>query len=90
MYGLDPVLLETRRLILEHAGFKVESAHSRDDFAEHVASRAYGLWIFCHTVPEDQRVELSHSSSGQKTHIFQIPMLLAPDTFLSNIRSALD
>jgi hypothetical protein len=83
MYGLDPVLLETRRLILEHAGFTTESAHNREEFGVHTASKSFDLFIFRHTVPEDQRVELTLSNSNRNTPVFQIPLLSLQTLFLA-------
>jgi DNA-binding NtrC family response regulator len=55
----DRILQQTRRLILERAGYHVSSAHTEDEairFAED--SNAWNLVLLCHTVPEKSRLFL--------------------------------
>ena len=89
MYGLDPVLLETRKLILEHAGFSAESAHSREKFDSYASTNAYDLWVLCHTVPEDQKVQLSRFAADRNVQILHISVMLSPEAFLDDVRRVL-
>jgi len=88
IYGLDPILLDTRRLILQHAGLSVEIAHSPKDFGQLTVSRAYDLLVLCHTVPDDQRETISSTSGSQP--VFEIPVLLAPESFVQAIHQVLN
>jgi DNA-binding response OmpR family regulator len=88
IYGLDPILLDTRRLILQHAGLSVEIAHGPEEFGQMTASRPYDLLVLCHTVPDEQRETISSTSSSQP--VFEIPMLLAPEPFVQAVQQVLN
>jgi CheY-like chemotaxis protein len=53
--GRDPVLLNTRRLLLESAGYLVESACSTKDAINQFRSGDLDLVVLCHSVPEEER-----------------------------------
>jgi CheY-like chemotaxis protein len=55
----DKVLQSTRRLILEHAGYYVSSAHTEEEAIQFVEEMdSYSLVLLCHSVPEAARVPL--------------------------------
>lgn len=89
IYGLDPVLLDTRRMILEHAGLEVEVAHNSQDFQLRTANIDYNLLIVCHTVPRTEQQQIASIENSQRPHVFQMPILLLPDTFLKQVQEQL-
>src|ERR1700712_5300797 len=89
MYGLDPVLLETRRMILEHAGFEVEITQDSQDFQLRTASIDYNLLIVCHTIPKTEQRQIALIENSEQSHVLQMPILLLPDTFLKQVQQQL-
>ena len=85
MYGLDPVLLDTRRMILEHAGFEVAMTQDSQDVQLRTASVSYDLLIVCHTVPQAEQRQLASMENSQRPHVLQMPILLLPCTFLKQV-----
>lgn len=68
-YGHDAILLKTRCMVLEQAGFHVDAASSAEQFQERIAQAKipYRLVLLGHTVPpaEQSRIVASvvHSSA---------------------------
>ena len=89
IYGLDPVLLDTRRMILEHAGFEVEIAHNCQDLQLRTASIDYNLLIVCHTVSRTEQQQIASIKNSQRPHVLQMPILLLPDAFLKQVQQQL-
>jgi len=89
IYGLDPVLLDTRRKILEHAGFEVEITDDSEDFQGRTARVNYDLLIVCHTVPKIEQQQIASMENSQRPHVLQMPILLMPDTFLKQVQQQL-
>ena len=55
----DKVLQTTRRLVLEHSGYRVSSAHSDAEAIQFVKGPdSYSLVLLCHSVPEISRLFL--------------------------------
>jgi CheY-like chemotaxis protein len=55
----DKVLQNTRRLVLENAGYCVSSAHSDAEAIQFVEGPdSYSLVLLCHSVPETSRLFL--------------------------------
>ncbi len=55
----DKALLNTRRFILERAGYHVSAAHTDDEAVRFIeASNAFSLVLLCHSVPEKSRLFL--------------------------------
>ncbi len=50
VYGRDPVLLETRRLVLQHSGFHTASALNLQAATELMAARNFDLLVLCHSL----------------------------------------
>ena len=86
IYGLDPVLLDTRKRILERVGLKVQVARGREEFQGHTAITDYDLLIICHTVPETEQRQIALAGSFQCSHILQVPVLVQPETFLRQVQ----
>src|SRR3978361_1044271 len=89
VYGLDPVLLDTRRMILEHAGFEVEITQDSEDFHGRTARVNYDLLIVCHTVPETEQLQIASMEDSQRAHVLQMPILLLPNAFLKQVQQQL-
>lgn len=55
----DRILQHTRKLILEHHGYRVFDVHTDDEAIKAVESHAsYSLVLLCHSVPERSRLFL--------------------------------
>jgi CheY-like chemotaxis protein len=55
----DKILQNTRRLVLEHAGYCVSSAHTDLEAIQFVEGPdSYSLVLLCHSVPESSRLFL--------------------------------
>ena len=89
IYGLDPVLLDTRRRILERVGFEVQVAHGREEFQGRTAEVGYDLLVICHTIPEPEQQQLSLAGDPQHTSVLQVPVLVPPETFVRQVQQQL-
>lgn len=85
VYGLDSTLLDTRRMLLEHLGFRVEIARDFDTLRNHLSVVAYDLLILCHTVPDPQQHQIIEAE-GHCLNVYPVPVLLQPETFLSQVQ----
>jgi DNA-binding response OmpR family regulator len=75
----DRVLQSTRRLILEHAGYYVSSAHTEEEAIQLVGDMdSYSLVLLCHSVPETARVPLVNKI---KTLRPALPILMLYNSF---------
>ena len=85
-YGHDELLLKTRRLLLEEAGYAVETASSTEKFQDQrpTTHPKYGLLILCHSIPAAERKEISASSSPE-TLVYSLDDSVAPAAFLRNV-----
>ena len=54
IYGQDALLLETRCLVLESAGFKVCAATELDEVLRLLAERQIAVLVLCHTLPAEK------------------------------------
>ena len=54
IFGSAPDLIETRRLVLKHAGFDVTVSLSLDHVTDLLASRDFDLFILCHSLSPSQ------------------------------------
>ena len=54
IFGSAPELIETRRLVLRHAGFDVTVSLSLGGVAELLASQTFDLFILCHSLSSSQ------------------------------------
>ena len=102
--GLDPSLLETRSLVLQSAGYMVESASSVKEAVDRFQSGDFDLVLLCHSVPIKDRDHLTSliRAFGSRTPIVSIAENLGecdafanatledgPNTFLAGIRDVL-
>lgn len=55
IYGHDPMLLDTRRWVLEKAGFEVLTIAELDRAAEIVTDQPIDLFLLCHTLTVAER-----------------------------------
>ena len=102
--GLDPSLLETRSLVLQSAGYIVESALSVKEAVDRFQSGDFDLVLLCHSVPRKDRDRVTSliRASGSRTPIVSIAGDLGecdafanatledgPNNFLAGIRHVL-
>jgi CheY-like chemotaxis protein len=102
--GFDPSLMRTRGLVLESAGYLVESASTLKEAADRFQSGDFDLVLLCHSVPRKDRDRLTSliRASGSRTPIVSITGNLGecdafanatledgPNKFLSGIREVL-
>ena len=90
-YGHDSVLLETRRLLLEHGGFVVDTANTSQEFEACIAEAhpPYGLYILCHTVPIEEQRNIAAEASKANTAVYQLTVATAPPDFLIRVSEML-
>src|ERR1700722_8094932 len=102
--GFDLSLLRARGLVLESAGYLVESASTLKGAADRFQSGDFDLVLLCHSVPRKDRGRLTSliRSSGSRTPIVSIAGNLGecdafatatledgPSNFLARIRDVL-
>jgi CheY-like chemotaxis protein len=102
--GTDPSLLKTRSLVLQSAGYMVESASSLKEAVDRFQSGDFALVLLCHSVPRKDRDRLTSviRASGSRTPIVSIAGNLGecdafatatledgPSNFLARIRDVL-
>ena len=56
--GNDPVLLQTRKQILQNAGYIVLSVSTSEAITQ-LRQRDFGIVILCHSIPADDRARLT-------------------------------
>lgn len=85
-YGQDEALLHTRRLLLEQAGYTVDTASTPGSFQSHVAGAKspYSLLILCHTIATPEQEEIS-SRLHSKTAVYQLKEPVSPSIFLKQV-----
>lgn len=85
-YGLDETLLQTRRLLLEQAGYTVDTASTPESFQSHMAGAktAYSLLILCHTIAIPEQEEIS-SRLHSKTAVYGLKAPVSPAVFLKRV-----
>ena len=55
IYGHDPTLLDTRRWVLEKAGFQVFTVGEMEGTAKLLADERIDLLLLCHTLTSEER-----------------------------------
>jgi DNA-binding response OmpR family regulator len=72
--GEDPLLLESRTIILRSAGYVVESVRSLKQAADHFLAGDFDLVILCHSIPSKDRDRLTCwiRASGSHTPVCSI------------------
>jgi CheY-like chemotaxis protein len=70
--GRDPVLLETRRLILQAAGYTVRSVLSLKQAMFQLLTGDFDLVILCHSISAEDRRRLT---SSIREHTARIPII---------------
>lgn len=59
--GHDPTLVRTRSLLLQTAGYLVDSSCSTDDAVRRFCSGDFDLVVLCRSIPEEERRRLLHA-----------------------------
>ncbi len=92
IFGFDPVLLETRRLVLNRAGFQVWIAAKASEAVDFLLNEPIDLFILCQSLPPDvceRTLETAHTLRPDMINLllgrqkFGIPTD-DNDTFLTN------
>jgi hypothetical protein len=86
MYCFDPVLAETRRCVLEKAGFTVTSNAVLREMEEHLQDRSYKLLIVCHTASADDRQSLIAWAEKMKLPVLSIEQMIFPSELVSKVK----
>jgi hypothetical protein len=88
MCGQDEFLLRTRRMVLEHAGYAVDTVTTTQEARKRFEKgHSYRLLIICCTVPPDARgiLRVVASEAGVLTH--QLERLVHPAELISDVAS---
>lgn len=89
MCGDMPWLLETRRRVLEHAGFVVDSPSCPGEVEARLASGRYRLLLICHSM-EEQEVEMLRAiTSRAGVRSYWIEPLTPPEALIGDIQALL-
>ena len=89
IYGRENMLIDTRRRILETAGFAVDANRALPDVeAQLAADPGYALLIVCHTAPAGDRRALAELAEEAAVPIFQIETLITPADLLKAVAGA--
>ena len=90
MYGRDITLLDTRRLVLQMAGFVVHVTDELEEVQAQLAAdpAAYELLIVCHTAPAAHRRALADLSQKAAVPICQIETLITPEELIGHAGAA--
>jgi hypothetical protein len=85
-YGRDETLLHTRRLLLEQAGYMVDTASTPGSFQSHLAGAKspYSLLILCHTIATQEQHEISSGLSSE-TAVYLLKAPASPAVFLKQV-----
>jgi hypothetical protein len=86
IYGFDPILLNTRLLLLEHAGHEVTTANDANHVRALMRGVGFALLVICHSVPLPQQSQITQDGKLQLPFL-QVPALLPPETFLEQVKS---
>ena len=69
IYGWEPVLLETRKLIFQHAGYRVSAVADLTAAEAILATDGPDLYVLCHTLPEEQRERALKGAHEKRPHM---------------------
>ena len=73
-------------MILEHAGFEVETTQDSQDFQLRTASIDYNLLVVCYTIPKVEQRQIELMENSQRPHVLQMPILLMPESFVKQVQ----
>jgi DNA-binding response OmpR family regulator len=84
--GLDPQLLDTRRMLLQSAGYIVATARSIKEAFHLFVNGDFDLVVLCHTIPEKDRDGLTWMirASGSRTPVVTISTLAGQRDFFAD------
>ncbi len=91
LYGHDEILLTTRRLLLESAGFIVDTAISAAEFESLIAEAElpYDLFILGHTIPELEQNAIIASAVNSNTIVYPLSGPVWPRDLLTKVSELL-
>jgi hypothetical protein len=90
-YGHDAILLKTRCMVLEQAGFHVDAASSAEEFRERIAQAKvpYRLFLLGHSIPPTEQSRIVASVVESATLVYQLAELTPPLQLISDLRELL-
>jgi hypothetical protein len=91
LYGRDEMLLRTRRLLLQRAGFIVDTAISAEEFESRIAEAdsPYDLLILGHTIPEPEQNAIIASTVNPNTIVYPLSEPVSPRDILAKVSKLL-
>jgi hypothetical protein len=69
LFGRDHRLLETRRWVLESAGYRAKTATEREELEHLLATECFAVLILCHTLSEadaEAAIALAHAGPSPR------------------------
>lgn len=77
----DPTLLSTRHMLLQSAGYIVESASSVERAIRSLRNGDFDLVVLCHSLPEEERARLMRGirARGSSTPVVFVAAGSGPD-----------
>ena len=90
-YDHDAILLKTRCMVLEQAGFHVDAATSAEQFQEHIgrANVPYRIFLIGSTVPLTEQSSILDSAFQSSTLVYQLPELMPPQQLIGHLQKLL-
>lgn len=81
--GHDAVLLNTRAMLLESAGYIVESAYSVEEAVRRFRAGDFDLVVACHSIPDEEREGLVEMirDGGAATPVIFVSINPCPDRY---------
>jgi CheY-like chemotaxis protein len=91
VYSHDAVLLQTRCMVLEQAGFQVDAASNGAEFKERIAlaKLPYRLFVVGHTIPAREQSRIVASVLESPTLVYQLPELVSPLELIGHLHELL-
>jgi DNA-binding response OmpR family regulator len=89
MCGLRPLLLESRKRLLQRAGFAVHLADSVAEAEKRLSQGRYFLVLICHSVQDGELEALRTIASQARVSTYRIEPLTPPETLIEEVNRML-
>ena len=89
MCGLRPLLLETRKRVLQHAGYTVHVASGLDEAEKRLTTRRYLMLLICHSVRDQELTELQTMAAQAGLSTYLIEPLTPPEALIGEVNRVL-
>jgi len=87
--GLRPLLLETRRRVLQHVGYTVHIANDLEETEKRLMTRRYLMLLICHSVQDQELTELRTMAAQAGLATYVIEPLTPPETLIAEVNRVL-